>query len=424
MDKNIEVYNLEYKIKSGWNKYNHYSDDQLLDLLKKEILKIGTTKIQDYERYKNKDKMPTHAYFLRRFNCSWNNLLLKIGIEEKDIYNISRTDEEYLDILRKLTRHLGYPPSISDLKKAGYSEGIYSERFGNYNNALRKAGIEPKFLMSEVTETDEQLLKMYIDFSCKIGKDDIGASAMDLDTSEDIYNSGVFSIRFGGITELKKIIGFKVEKISQKKYKKEDILKTLKIIYKKNGGRLKQIELKDIKNLPSQSTILRFFKTTKMSDVWKEVENQIDLDKIKSSASKIILNDKINAIGEFKVEYERLMKELNIDVVTGRLYDSNTKYHSRAVLFRELNCTYAELVKKAGYKLRKLSNKESKELNKKILKLRLEGYSLYQIVEKIDYDLSVVAVTKRLSKIRESVSNEVKNELDKVKNFNITKPKR
>ena len=58
-----------------------------------------------------------------------------------------------------------------------------------------------------VKETNEELLQMYIDFSNEVNPG-VGATAKQLDKSDKIYRSEVFSLRFGSINDLRKEAGF------------------------------------------------------------------------------------------------------------------------------------------------------------------------------------------------------------------------
>lgn len=118
---------------------------------------------------------------------------------------------------------------------------------------------------------------MYIKFSKKLGR---LANSKDLDNSEDIYNSDVFIIRFASMYNLKKeankVLKLNIDLRNREKYTKEEILNMLIKEYKNYNRRLTNVEVNNNKNLPSASTILRKFTTTKMGEVWANVEEYIN----------------------------------------------------------------------------------------------------------------------------------------------------
>ncbi|MCD3319507.1 hypothetical protein G8V07_11485 [Clostridium botulinum D/C] len=118
-----------------------------------------------------------------------------------------------------------------------------------------------------VKETNEELLQMYINFSKKIGK---SASVKDLNSNKEIYNADVFTIRFGGMTELKELAGFKTIN-GNKKYTKEKIKELLLQKFKEKGRRLYNSEINKDKDLPCTKTVCQYFHTTKTSIVWEQI---------------------------------------------------------------------------------------------------------------------------------------------------------
>lgn len=84
---------------------------------------------------------------------------------------------------------------------------------------------------------------------------------------------GVYLIRFGTMSNLAELAGYEPTKKSSFKYSKELIAELLIKEVKRKGIRL---TVKEIKNLsseffPSYTTILRYFHTTKIINVWEEI---------------------------------------------------------------------------------------------------------------------------------------------------------
>ncbi len=76
--------------------------------------------------------------------------------------------------------------------------------------------------------------------------------------------------------EANKILKFDIDLQNKEKYTREKILNLLIQEYKVYNRRLTNKEVNINKNLPSISTILRKFTTTKMSVVWYYVEQFIN----------------------------------------------------------------------------------------------------------------------------------------------------
>ena len=133
--------------------------------------------------------------------------------------------------------------------------------------------------MTKVLHTDEEILEMYRDFSIKIGKDGYGATGKDLKKKGFPYKVNVLRIRFKSLNNMRKLLGFKMNR-GYSVYTKEILTKILLKKYKEYGRKLTQKEMREInkkykndkeKKLPGMSTFLAYFKTTKMSKVWEEV---------------------------------------------------------------------------------------------------------------------------------------------------------
>ncbi|WP_047384796.1 MULTISPECIES: hypothetical protein [unclassified Cetobacterium] len=88
------------------------------------------------------------------------------------------------------------------------------------------------------------------------------------------YSSTVLLRRFGNWKTVKELSGFTFKLGSI--YSKEDIVKALLIARAEKGRRLSQSEINKNKELPSLETILKFFKTTKISKVWDEIEKNLE----------------------------------------------------------------------------------------------------------------------------------------------------
>ena len=96
------------------------------------------------------------------------------------------------------------------------------------------------------------------------------------------YKSDVFAIRFGGLNRLRELAGYEPY-YSSRKYTKTGIRNMLIETYHKYGRRLTISELKKLsksdEHFPSVTTIMRYFATTKINEVWEEIINEQNIRK-------------------------------------------------------------------------------------------------------------------------------------------------
>ena len=249
------------------------TDLELLELIKNEYYRINPTGCWDF--FKKRDRqIPCLQVLQKRFSLTFNEILMKAGISDDELNFVRRDAEQYLKKLKEIINQLEHAPSQIELKKMGYTPKILKKYFGSYDEAIKKINCELTCKKSPVRicENKDELLKKYIQFSDKLVKP---ASYRELEDSNEIYNANIFRIRFGGMKGLKKEAGFQINDNNNNKYTKEEIKEILKKLYIENNGRLKVKELCNNKELPVLATILTYFKTTKISDVWNEIEKEL-----------------------------------------------------------------------------------------------------------------------------------------------------
>ncbi|MBY0596512.1 homing endonuclease associated repeat-containing protein [Bacillus bingmayongensis] len=266
----------------GKAKKNHYrfknaniTNDEILLQFKSEICNILkktnksiTTEI--YNEYRDPNFLSSHG-LLYRFNKTWSELLILAECPKTRINKYKFSKEELASVIRETAIKLNKTPSLADLQKAGIPESQIYSLFKTYQDALIYANIEVVFSkIDKVTETQEELLKLYIDFCEKIGK---VASAKDLDQSDEIYNANVFSIRFNGLNNLRKLANLPTRIRANCKYSKKELKRILISLYKEKGRRLRYKELLEHKLYTT--TIMRYFETTSMNSVWNQIERNM-----------------------------------------------------------------------------------------------------------------------------------------------------
>lgn len=249
------------------SKYYFLDDDELLELLREELLKIKSTTMKDYKSKRSKD-LPSVSYLFKRFNKTWNELIETLNLEANK--NTLLTKEEIIQMFYDLKSTIKKVPSLSDMMNlnSNVKHAIYIH-YGNYEKFCNTIGETSPITLTTVKHSDEDLIRMYMEFSEKIGHP---ATHTELDESSEIYNSNIFVIRFGGLNELREIIGYETHASSKRKYSKEILLDKLISIYHTHG----KLTNKELNKIIPTTTILRYFKTTKMSVVWDEVMKSIE----------------------------------------------------------------------------------------------------------------------------------------------------
>lgn len=248
------------------------TDSELLSMLKDEFVRLPAGSLKEFDD-KRKPGMPSLTYYRRHFKKTVNQLLIETGIPAERLnIRFEYSQAELIDILKNVYGQTGQVPSSTEiLQYIGIDAARFKKHFGSWHAALKAAGLEPAHKAPvDVPEADEELLDMYVEFSRAIGSEN-GATVLNLDESPDIYSADVFIIRFGGMNDLRRLVGFKITKTQKKKYTKDEIEIELKRQFKKKGRPLTNPEIKVANSLPCVSTILRYFRSTSMAAVWREV---------------------------------------------------------------------------------------------------------------------------------------------------------
>lgn len=247
--------------------------EEIKEVLKSQIEVIGPINSREFDKLRNKAICPNSEHICEKFGMSWYRVLIDIGVDENKIRNLQRTKEEWIAKIQNLAKDLNRTPSVTDCENNGIIANILIDKFGSFNKAIKLAGLDPNHTPIKVTETDDELLLMYIEFSNKLKKP---TTAEELNKSGDIYNAGVFIIRFGGMSELKRRAGY-IEKTWVGKYSKKELIEILINLYSKNGRRLTQKEMRHEPNIPAAATFMKYFETTKMNEIWAEIETLLKI---------------------------------------------------------------------------------------------------------------------------------------------------
>ena len=265
----------------GWNKaleetelkakkeYVEYDKTKLLEILR-EKAKTGEFKHKtDVNEIKG---IPSYTYIYKLWN--WNELSLILGLKRKTHkYTKKEIIEKYKEVKNELSYWRGKFSYAEFNEKTGIGSGTIVAHFGSVKNFLNEIKEKEIHEFVKVTHTKEEILKMYKEYSIKIGKGDIGASQNEIDEGF-IYKSSVLVRRFGDLNALRELLGMEIKYPSRKKYTKEELTEKLLKKYNEYGRILSQSEIKKLgkeEGFPGGSTFLSYFQTTKMSEVWEEV---------------------------------------------------------------------------------------------------------------------------------------------------------
>ncbi|MFW5438917.1 homing endonuclease associated repeat-containing protein [Paenibacillus apiarius] len=257
----------EFHTKKGWD----ISDEELISMVRPLFDRIGSTKKNDYEASRGED-LPSSTYLNTRFK-GWNNFLIRAGFTKDDV-NLYRTSkDEYIRQIRNyVEEHDGRVPTIDEWKAAGYS-GQIREIFPTFNDAIIAAGFDPNTVRSStVTETDEELIQMYVAFSNKLG---YPATYNDLLRSPDIYSPNVFTLRFGTLNDLREKAGLDTSRHGFK-YDTEELRQML-LDFKRKYGKPTVRTMRELfkkKGMPDVNTFLRHFQVTSTNKLWEKINEE------------------------------------------------------------------------------------------------------------------------------------------------------
>lgn len=68
---------------------------------------------------------------------TYNQILIKAGIDIKELNFVRRSKEECLETIKEITIKLGHISSAQEFSDEGFSIEVLIKYFGSYNNALK-----------------------------------------------------------------------------------------------------------------------------------------------------------------------------------------------------------------------------------------------------------------------------------------------
>lgn len=205
-----------------------------------------------------------------------------LNLEDQELLKIIRKvmveNKAFTSVAYKKVKFIPFPTLKRRFKDIEVWQDLinYLHLNREYQRATMKAKkeiITPAFIKNSVKESNEELLEMYKEFSEKIGAYN-GASMSQLKRYGFKYSETVLLRRFGSWKNVKELCGYSFNLGTI--YSKDEIITLLMDARKKYGRRLSQKEINKDQTLPVLETILKFFKTTKISSIWDELEKDIE----------------------------------------------------------------------------------------------------------------------------------------------------
>lgn len=227
-----------------------FTDDELIAFLVEFADRIGQSPTQ--KQVQKASEMPSVGVYKNHFG-DWNTALRTAGLD----VNIEMfSDDELVAILQEFASELSYTPSKNkmDDKEELPSAALYRQRFGSWNQALRAAGLEPNYDFEEYDETDEELLQMLRDLAAKLNK---SPTKEDTDIAPQLPSSGVFINRFRGWNAAKQAAGLSISD-KRNQYSETELIHELRRISQTVETPLTQRHMNEA-DAPSSSTYVRRF---------------------------------------------------------------------------------------------------------------------------------------------------------------------
>lgn len=167
------------------NEYHNIPEGELVDEIRRLANELGHTP-------NNTDMTESGEFSCGAYHrCfgSWNAALEAAGHEPNNRCNIP--DDELLEELRRLAEKLDRTPHRKDMADQGeFSPSVYSRRFGGWNAALKKVGVEPVY-RSNIS--DDELIEELQRLSNEL---DRTPSYHDM-TEFGKFSTGPYQARFG-----------------------------------------------------------------------------------------------------------------------------------------------------------------------------------------------------------------------------------
>jgi len=229
------------------------SNEDVLAEIKRVDALVGKDKLTqpDYEKYA---KMGVDGVKLR-FG-SWEKALIAAGLGHKYFgTKITAkmqsqkaqylTDNEILDELKRVAESLGKEiiTRVDFNRNSEISSDVFVVRFGSWQNALKKAGLDHKYSGVIITEnrrnhpakslTNDDVLKELQRIAKLLNKETV--SVEDVKRCSDVMSAGVVASRFGSWPIAMEKAGLKVSEMYKRAYSDEEYFENLLNVWVQHG---------------------------------------------------------------------------------------------------------------------------------------------------------------------------------------------
>ena len=182
---------------------------------------------------------------------------------------------EILSILKhKVENHeLIFKKDLDKIKDVISVEEI--EKYWKWSELKEMLGLvrcksRKKYISKQKRYNNDELLRLYRALSVKLGKEDCGASIIDMKQNNFPMTGTAIAGRFGGIDNLRRLAGFiNNEEIFYRE--REKIREVLYRKYVEYGRVLSWSELKEDDDIPSVYVVYNRFRVEKVKDLWRKV---------------------------------------------------------------------------------------------------------------------------------------------------------
>lgn len=308
-----------------------YTDEELIDLLKqlsKQLNKPSPSAVD----CNNTPGYPNASTYRSRFG-SWNNAKSAAGLLNINKFS-QKTHEDLISSLKAFYEKNKRAPTQKECRASNglYGPNTYKDRFGSWDKALEKAGIDKNTLRSTQV-SDEELLESLRQFYQENGYAPRHEDCNNLKEFTYLKAHMIYVRRFGGFTEALNLAGIKLNDYGSIKEKEvKDFISSIYngTIILNDRSLLDNLEL-DI-YLPELKIAIEFNGLYWHSDLFKEKNYHID--KTKKCEEK-----GVRLIHIFENEWTSKQ-----DIVKSRL--QNLLGYSKKVFARK--CTIVELDSKTA----------------------------------------------------------------------------
>lgn len=175
-----------------------YSDNELLSHITELENELGRT--PSIKDMNNAKSRPSGTLYRYRFG-SWNNAVAKAGLDPRNRYN----EKELIEKLQRLSKELGHTPRRIDINDSAFCPNVdtYERHFESYEKAIIEAGLNPCRPCVQIT--DEELIEELKDAASTLNR---APSMSEMIRMKSYSHPSTYMERFGSWKDALKKAGF------------------------------------------------------------------------------------------------------------------------------------------------------------------------------------------------------------------------